>query len=163
MAIRIFVTGGTIDSVDYKSEEEAPKDASSAIPKLLRDARVSVECNVDVVFFKDSRFVNNSDRGILLQKCRECKEERIVVTHGSITMADTAAHLGNAKLEKTVVLMGAITPAKKENSDAQFNIGFAIAAVQFLPKGVYIAMNGRVFAWNNVRKNIKTGYFEETK
>ncbi|MFO7729958.1 MAG: asparaginase domain-containing protein, partial [Spirochaetia bacterium] len=87
-------------------------------------------------------------------------EERIIVTHGTDTMAETAQVLGAAGLKKTVVLTGAMVPYAVQHSDAVFNFGFSVAAVQLLPTGVYVAMNGRVFAWDEVRKNRAEGRFE---
>ncbi|VVB58383.1 Uncharacterised protein [Candidatus Anstonella stagnisolia] len=160
MKIKIFITGGTIDSLEYENPKTAPKKQESAIPSLLKQARVSLDYTTEIVFFKDSKFVDEADREILLKKCIECPEEKIVITHGTMTMEQTAKYLGNKKIPKTIVFVGAAIPAKKENSDAQFNVGTALAAVQLLPNGVYACMNGRIFSGDNVRKNLKTGFFE---
>ena len=163
MAIQIFTTGGTIDDLEYESEDSAPKDQQSMIPHLLKKSRISLDCNVEEVCFKDSKFLNNNDRELLLQKCKSCSGEKIVVTHGTMTMPITAKYLGSQKLAKTIVLLGAAIPGNKENSDALFNIGLALASVQLLPHGVYITMNGKIFSWNNVKKNLDTGFFEIEK
>ncbi len=163
MAIRVFVTGGTLDGFDYARESDAPKRKSSKVQALLRDARISADYAVTTLFLKDSRFITHADLETIATACGKCKEGRILITHGSFTMAATAKFLAGKKLGKTIVATGAITPAAKSASDAKFNIGFAFAAVQSLPKGVYVAMNGRVFHASNVRKNLRTGYFEKEK
>jgi L-asparaginase len=110
---------------------------------------------------KDSKFVTDEDREIILKRCRECKEEKIVITHGTMTMPLTAKYLGEKSLAKTIVLLGSAIPANEENSDALFNLGAALTAVQLLPAGVYLTMNGKVFSWENVKKNLETGFFEK--
>ena len=163
MAMRIFVTGGTIDGLDYSSGQHAPKRRASRVPEILRNARVIRDYRVSVLMLKDSKFITEKDRGLIAESCRSCEEKRILITHGSMTMAATAKFLAKKRLGKTIVLFGSITPMTKRRSDSHFNTGFAFAAVQFLPPGVYIAMNGRVFPANNVRKNLGTQYFEEEK
>lgn len=163
MAIKVFIMGGTIDDLEYNSEDKAPKNQKSIIPDLLKKSRISLDYDVEEVCFKDSRFINDSDRELLLKKCNECLEERIVVTHGTMTMPITAKYLGEHKLSKTIVLLGAAIPGNKENSDALFNIGLAFASVQLLPYGVYVTMNSKIFSWNNVKKNLDTGFFEKEK
>jgi len=163
MKIKVFVTGGTIDDLDYDAESKAPKNQKTIIPDLLKKSRISLDYEVDEVCFKDSRFLDNNDRKLLLKKCEECQEQKIVVTHGTMTMPVTAKYLGEHKLEKTIVLLGAAIPGNKENSDALFNIGLAFASAQFLPHGVYVTMNGKIFSWDNVKKNLDTGYFEIEK
>ncbi len=159
MAIKILITGGTIDDLEYDSEANAPKNQKSLIPDLLKRARISAGHAIEQVCFKDSRLVNDSDRKLLLEKCKGCPEEEIIVTHGTVTMPITAKYLGEAKLPKTIVLLGAAIPGNMENSDALFNIGAAFAAVQLLPHGVYVGMNGKIFLWDNVKKELGTGYF----
>lgn len=163
MKIKVLITGGTIDGLDYCYEKKAPKKFNSYIPKILEQARLSLDYDVETLFFKDSKFVTDKDRKIILEKCKSCKENKILITHGTMTMPLTAKFLGKHKLNKTIVLVGSAMPAKKENSDAKFNLGFALATVQILPNGIYIAMNGNLFLWNNVRKNLKTGFFEKEK
>lgn len=157
MAIRVFVTGGTIEGLDNESK---PK-GKSIIPKLLKEMRVSAECKVEVLMLKDSRLLTEADKELIFEKCRDCKEKQILITHGTWTMPMTAKYLGKNKLPKTIVLVGSMVPAKKKGTDALFNLGFALGAVQALPSGVYIAMNGRIFSWKNVRKNPKKGIFEK--
>ena len=158
--IRVLVTGGTIDDIDYGSAGDAPESHESLIPGLLKRARVGAEYTVEVLMARDSRFVTDEDRELILERCMECAEERILITHGTFTMPDTAKFLGKRDIEKTIVLFGSAIPANKEGSDALFNLGAALMAVQLLPAGVYVIMNGRAFSWDNVRKNLETGYFE---
>ena len=98
---------------------------------------------------------------IILENCEKCNDEKIIITHGTDTMEQTAQVIGKAINDKTIVLTGAMIPYKFGSSDGLFNLGSALAFVETLPHGVYIAMNGRFFNWNNVRKNKKTGEFEE--
>ena len=160
MTIKLLITGGTIDNLQYNSENKSPKNQESLIPSMLKQSRITAEYSVEKIFFKDSKFINDKDRELILKKCIKCKEDRIIITHGTMTMSKTAEFLGNKKLNKTIVLTGSSLPANKPNSDALFNLGFAFAAVNFLPAEVYIAMNGKIFLWNNARKNMKTGHFE---
>ncbi|MBI2576253.1 asparaginase [Candidatus Woesearchaeota archaeon] len=160
MAIKVFITGGTIDNLDYDTEGEAPKDQKTIIPNLLKRSKISFGYDIEMVCFKDSRFLDDHDRELLLKKCKGCPEEKIIVTHGTMTMPTTAQFLGRNKLPKTIVLAGSAIPGNKPNSDALFNLGFAFGAVQVLPPGVYVAMNGKIFLWNNVKKNLDTGFFE---
>ena len=163
MKIKIFITGGTIDNLEYVSADKAPKNFKSLIPKLLKQSRCTIPCSVDVLISKDSRFLTDYDRKYILNKCRKCKEDKIIITHGTFSTPLTAKYLGKNNIGKTIVLVGSAIPANKEKSDALFNLGFALAAVQLLPKGVYVAMNGKIFPWNNVMKNLKTGFFEKEK
>ena len=163
MAIKVLITGGTIDNLEYDSEDKVPKNQKTIIPDLLKKSKISLDYDVEEVCFKDSRFVNDSDRKVLLKKCKECPEDKIVITHGTMTMPLTSKYLGKNKLSKTIVLLGSAIPGNKENSDALFNIGLAFASVQLLPHGVYVTMNGKIFLWNNVKKNLDTGYFETEK
>jgi len=159
--IKILITGGTIDNLDYEKEEDAPSNHESLIPPLLEQARISLEYSYEILIQKDSRVMKEADREIILDKINSLTEERIIITHGTYTMPGTAKYLGKEKLNKTIILFGAHIPANKENSDAFFNMGTALLAVQLLPKGVYILMNGKVFNWNNVKKDFPTGYFKE--
>lgn len=159
--IKILITGGTIDDLEYEKEEDAPQNHQSLTPNLLKQSRITAEYDVEVLMQKDSRFITNEDRKIILEKCKSCTEEKIIVTHGTATMPETAKFLGRANIGKTIVLFGSAIPANKENSDTLYNLGSAFIAVQLLSAGVYIVMNGKVFAWDNVKKNFFTGYFEE--
>ena len=163
MKIKIFVTGGTIDNLDYTSKTKAPKKQKSLIPDLLEQSRITADYSVEKVLFKDSKFISDKDRRLIFKKCKKCKENKIIITHGTTTMTITSKFLGKSGLGKTIVLVGSAVPANKYKSDALFNLGFAFAAVQVLPKGTYIAMNGKIFSWKNVRKHLKTGFFEKEK
>lgn len=161
MKIKVFITGGTIDDLDYEKEEDAPQNHQPLIPELLEQARVTPEYETELLMQKDSRVITEKDRELILEKCKASNEERIIITHGTYTMPGTAKYLGKVSLDKTIVLFGAHIPANKPNSDALFNLGTAFIAVQLLPKGVYVLMNGKVFTWDNVRKDFPTGYFKE--
>lgn len=159
--IKILVTGGTIDDLDYKREEDAPQSHPSLIPDLLKQSRITPEHDFEVLMQKDSRVITDKDRELILEKCKSSDEERIIITHGTYTMPGTAKYLGKADLDKTIILFGAHIPANREKSDALFNLGAAFIAVQLLPVGVYVLMNGKVFTWDNVKKDFPTGYFKE--
>jgi L-asparaginase len=107
--------------------------------------------------------MSDSDRALILNHCEQCEEKRILITHGTDTMEITARLLGEANLDRTIVLTGAMVPYKFGSSDGLFNLGSALAFVQSLPAGVYVAMNGRCFSWDNVRKNKASGVFEELR
>jgi len=162
-SIRIIITGGTIDDLEYDSIDNAPKEHKSFIPDLLKQSRITSDYQVEEFLQKDSRFITDKDRGGLVKKCKECKEKMILITHGTATMSDTARYLGKENLEKTIILFGSAIPANKKNSDALFNLGTAFSAVQLLPKGVYVVMNGSMFTWDNVKKNFDKGVFETSR
>lgn len=161
--VRLFITGGSIDDIDYEKEDDAPIDKASYIPVLLRKSRVRLPYEYEILIQKDSRFITDQDRQLILDKCRECEEDKIIITHGSYTMAQTAKLLGPQHLPKTIVLFGSIIPVNKPESDALFNLGGAFMAVQTLPNGVYIVSNGKVFNWDNVQKDLRTAFFEEER
>jgi len=159
MAIRILITGGTFDKVyDEINGNLFFKDTH--VPEMLRLGRCRAEVEIRTVMMVDSLAMSDADRRIILENCRQCPEERIVITHGTDTMADTARVLGEQITDKTVVLTGAMIPYAFGSSDGLFNLGSAISFSQALPHGVYIAMNGRCFPWHNVRKNKQLGVFE---
>ena len=158
--IRIFVTGGTFDKTyNELTGELFFKD--SHLPEMLKLGRSNLEVQVRTLMMIDSLHMTDDDRQIVLRQCRSAPERRIVITHGTDTMVETAGVLARGIARKTVVLTGAMIPYKFGSSDGLFNLGSALAFVQTLPAGVYVAMNGRYFAWNRVRKNRKTGMFEE--
>lgn len=158
--IRIFVTGGTFDKeYNYITGKLYFKDTH--LREMLQRGRSTLDTRVQTLMMLDSLEMNTEDRELILLNCRRCEEKMIVLTHGTDTMPDTAAFIANAKLPKTILLTGAMIPYQFGNSsDGFFNLGAALAYVQCLPPGVYIAMNGRVFDWNNVKKNRTTGLFE---
>jgi len=131
------------------------------LPEILKRARVSIPVQVELNQLIDSLYMQDENRRSVLEACTRAAERRIIITHGTDTMAETARLIGTAKLDKTIVLTGAMIPYKILDSDALFNFGTAFSAVQLLPSGVYIAMNGRIFDWDRVRKNKAQGIFEE--
>jgi L-asparaginase len=158
--IQIFTTGGTIDKVYFDANSEF-EVGHSLLPELLSESNIHEGYRLRELMRKDSLEMNDEDRQRVLTAARECDCARIVITHGTDTMADTAAVLASLK-DKTIVLTGAMQPARMRRTDAVFNVGFAWAAVQLLPPGVYIAMNGEVFEAGAVRKNLQAQRFERT-
>ncbi len=159
--IRIFVTGGTFDK-EYDERNGALFFQDTHVPEMLRLGRCLLDIDVRTLMMIDSLEMTEDDRRIIAEHCRNAPESRIVITHGTDTMVETAAHLGREIRDKTIVLTGAMVPYKFGSSDGMFNLGSALAFVQTLPPGVYVAMNGRVFGWNAVRKNRDKGIFEAT-
>jgi L-asparaginase len=160
MCIRIFVTGGTFDK-EYDELTGSLFFKDTHLHEMLKLGRC--KCNVEIrtLMMIDSLKMVDEDRKIILDNCKKAAEDRIVITHGTDTMVETAKVLAAGIKNKTIVLTGAMIPYKFGSSDGLFNLGSAIAFAQTLPKGVYISMNGRYFLWNNVRKNKKIGMFEE--
>lgn len=128
--------------------------------EMLRLGRSRVDVTVRTLMMIDSLEMTDADRELIVSNCRQCDESRIVVTHGTDTMVQTAGVLADAGLDKTIVLTGAMIPYAFGSSDGLFNLGSALSFAQVLPPGVYVAMNGTAFAWDQVRKNTRTGYFE---
>lgn len=160
MAIRILVTGGTFDK-DYNERTGQLFFKDTHLAEMLRLGRSRVEITIRTVMMIDSLEMTDVDRALIVQNCLQAKEERIVITHGTDTMTETAAALALAVTGKTVVLTGAMIPYAFGSSDGLFNLGSALSFVQVLPAGVYLAMNGKCFAWDRVRKNRDRGEFEE--
>ena len=160
MAIKILVTGGTFDK-EYDEIAGKLYFKHTHVPEILQLGRSNLPIEICTLMMIDSLEMTAADRNRIVQHCCDCSEERIVVTHGTDTMEITAQELGRAGLNKTIVLTGAMVPYKFGSSDGLFNLGSALAFVQSLPKGVYVAMNGRCFDWNNVKKNKASGIFEE--
>lgn len=159
MAVRILVTGGTFDKeYDMLTGDLFFKDTH--IKEILDLGRSLVDVRVNTLMMVDSLEMTTEDRDIILNHCKRCKEEKIVITHGTDTMQETAKLLGEANLKKTIVLTGAMIPYKFGSSDGLFNLGSSLGFVQSLPHGVYVSMNGMHFNWQNVRKNKKLGVFE---
>lgn len=157
--IRILVTGGTFDK-EYNELDGTLYFQHTHVPEMLSLGRCLAEVAVETLMMIDSLEMTGEHRRRIAGRCREAPEPRIIITHGTDTMVETAAHLGREGLAKTIVLTGAMVPYKFGSSDGMFNLGSALAFVQTLPAGVYIAMNGRVFPWNAVRKNRRLGIFE---
>ncbi len=159
MAIRLFITGGTFDK-DYDEINGKLFFKDTHIRQMLNLGRCRVDVMVRTLMMVDSLEMTESDRHIILENCLKAKEDRIVITHGTDTMSETAKVLGSAIKNKTVVLTGAMVPYAFGSSDGLFNLGSALSFAQSLPPGVYIAMNGYFFHWDNVRKNRSAGIFE---
>ncbi len=160
--VRIIVTGGTFDK-HYDEIKGELTFTETHVPEVLRRARVSIPVEVELNQLIDSLFMQDENRRSVLELCARAPESRIIITHGTDTMTQTAELLGGAGIDKTIVITGAMIPYKILDSDALFNFGTAFAAVQLLPSGVYISMNGRIFSWNDVRKNKSKGVFEEVR
>lgn len=158
--IRVIVTGGTFDK-HYDEIKGELTFRESHLPEILKRARVKVPVTVELNQLIDSLQMQDDNRRSVLASCRNAKEDLIVITHGTDTMTTTASLLGRERLSKTIVLTGAMIPYQVQDSDALFNFGAAFSAVQLLPYGVYIVMNGMVFPWERVRKNRALGVFEE--
>ncbi len=154
------MTGGTFDKeYDEITGELYFKDTH--MREILELGRSRLGVKIKTLMLIDSLDMTDSDRSLILEHCKSADEDHIVVTHGTDTMTMTAKVLAEAKLEKTIVLTGAMIPYKFGSSDGLFNVGGALAYAQALPKGVYVAMNGRYFNWDEVQKNKTTGVFEE--
>ncbi len=160
MPLHVLTTGGTIDKVyfDARSDYEV---GDPQLVDILRDVGVAAEVEVETLMRKDSLDLTDADRALIAERVRATAARRVLITHGTDTMAATARALGDAA-GKTVVLVGSLSPARFKGSDAEFNIGFALAAVQTLPPGVWVAMNGLVFPADSVKKNREANRFEGT-
>lgn len=162
MGIRIFITGGTFDK-EYNELTGQLFFNDSHLPEMLDLGRNLAPVDVRTLMMVDSLEMTDDDRELIAEHCRKSKEDKIIITHGTDTMAETAKLLSQKITDKTVVLTGAMIPYKFGSSDGLFNLGSAMAFVQTLPHGVWVAMNGRCFSGDNVRKNKETGVFEEVK
>ena len=160
--IKIFVTGGTFDK-DYDEKNGKLYFKDTHMSEILNLGRSKVEVNIETLMMIDSLDMKETDRRLIVDSCEATNEKNIIVTHGTDTMTETAKKIGEKNLQKTIVLTGAMIPYKFGTSDGLFNIASALAYVQTLSNGVYVAMNGRVFSHDNVIKNKKTGVFEEIK
>ncbi|HOW84784.1 MAG TPA: asparaginase domain-containing protein [Candidatus Aminicenantes bacterium] len=160
--IRILVTGGTFDK-EYDELSGNLFFQDTHVGEMLRLGRSGLKVEVRTLMMVDSLDMSDADRTSILENCRTAPHERILITHGTDRMEVTARLLGQSNLDKTVVLTGAMIPYKFGSSDGLFNLGAALAFVQVLPHGVYVAMNGRALPWDKVRKNRKTGMFEEVE
>ena len=161
MTIKIFITGGTFDK-EYDEITGKLFFKDTHLPEMLKLARCKLKVNITALMMVDSLNMTDSDRIIILENCKKAKESKILITHGTDKMVETAKALANSIQDKTIVLTGAMIPYKFGSSDGLFNLGSSLAFVQILPPGIYISMNGKYFHWNNVKKNKQTGEFEET-
>ena len=162
MAIRIFITGGTFDK-EYNELNGQLYFKDSHLGDLLAMGRSRVPVAIRTLMMVDSLEMTDEDRKLIIHQCNHCDETQIVITHGTDTMTVTAKALAQNVPGKTIILTGAMIPIKFGSSDGLFNLGSALAFAQSLPAGVYVAMNGRYFNWDNVWKNKQTGIFEEVK
>jgi L-asparaginase len=163
-ALQVFVTGGTFDK-EYNYITGQLTFSETHLHQMIKLGRCSLDVNITTLMMKDSLDMLEEDRLTIADACKKSASSHIVVTHGTDTMVETASFLANAGIDnKTIVLTGALVPYTfGTSSDGFFNLGAALAFAQVIPSGVYIAMNGRFFSWNNVRKNYNTGFFEELK
>lgn len=160
MQIRLFITGGTFDK-EYNELNGKLYFEDTHVPEMLELGRCKLDVNIRTLMMIDSLEMSDDDRDIIAHNCVQCDEDKIVITHGTDTMVETAKILAEKITDKVVILTGAMIPYKFGSSDGLFNLGSALAFVQTLPNGIYISMNGKFFNWNNVRKNKELGLFEE--
>ncbi len=160
MAIMVFVTGGTFDK-EYDEIKGELYFKDTHLPEMFNRGRSSLDVRIRTLMMIDSLEMTDGDRDVIIQQCKRCEENRIIITHGTDTMVKTAIALEKEGIKKTIVLTGAMIPNKFGSSDGFFNLGSALAFVQTLQPGVYIAMHGKYFSAGKVAKNKQTGYFEE--
>jgi len=160
MVIQILVTGGTFDK-EYDERAGSLVFKDTHIQEVLRLGRCRLDVDVRTLMMMDSLEMTEVERDLVVENCRRCRQDRIIITHGTDSMELTARALGRAITNKTIVLTGAMVPYKFGSSDGLFNLGSALAFAQALPPGVYVAMNGKCFSWERVQKNRATGEFEE--
>ncbi|TDO27976.1 asparaginase domain-containing protein [Sediminibacterium goheungense] len=158
--IRIFATGGTFDK-EYNMLTGELFFKDTHLDELLQKGRCMAPATIETLMMIDSLEMNNQHRNTIAEHCRNCEEDKIIITHGTDTMTETASFLAERFTNKTIVLTGAMIPIKFGSSDGLFNLGCAIAFVQTLTPGVYVAMNGRIFKAGTVWKNKESGLFEE--
>lgn len=159
MSIKIIATGGTIDKIYFDAKSSFQVGDPTA-PMVLEEANIAVDYEVQSLLRKDSLEMTDADRALIRHAVEASEQERIVITHGTDTMIQTGRALASIP-GKTIVLTGSMQPARLRFTDAIFNIGFALAAVQTLPAGVYIGMNGRIFDPWKAHKNVPMNRFEE--
>lgn len=158
--IRIFITGGTFDK-EYNEIEGKLYFKNTHMDQMLDLGRCNLNFDIRTLMMIDSLEMTDNDRDIIVNSCLRSSSDKILITHGTDTMVKTANYIADRIKEKTIVLTGAMIPYKFGSSDGLFNLGSALAFVQSLKPGVYIAMNGKYFKHNKVVKNKKTGFFEE--
>jgi L-asparaginase len=159
MSVRVFVTGGTFDK-EYDELSGKLYFRNTHVDEMLRLGRCGLDVDVETLMMVDSLEMTEVQRALIVDACRQCRENHIVITHGTDTMVETARAIADGVRDKTVVLTGAMVPYAFGSSDGLFNLGSALSFVQSLPTGVYIAMNGKSFPWDDVRKNREAGVFE---
>lgn len=157
--IQVFITGGTFDK-EYNELNGALYFKETHVQEMLEKGRSRLDLQTETLFMKDSLEFTDLDREKIQAACTAATSNRILITHGTDTMTQTAEYLANRIQDKTIVLTGAMIPYKFGSSDGMFNLGSALAFVQLLPPGVYISMNGKIFLAGHVRKNLARGEFE---
>ena len=162
MSVRVFVTGGTFDK-EYDELTGSLYFQKTHVDEMLRRGRCGLDVDVETLMMVDSLEMTDEQRATIVRACIECDEDQIVITHGTDTMVETARAIADGVSKKTVVLTGAMVPYAFGSSDGLFNLGSALSFVQALPAGVYIAMNGKSFPWDDVRKNREAGVFERLR
>ena len=158
--IKLIITGGTLDK-HYNELNGELYFPATHLPTMLKQARCSVELDMQQLMLKDSLEMNEADRELIKQACVASVIKQIIITHGTDTMVDTARHLATIDHDKTIVLVGAMIPYTINHSGALFNLGCAVTAVQLLSAGIYITMNGKVFDWDKVSKDKQAGEFKD--
>jgi len=161
VSLRVFVTGGTFDK-EYDELTGTLRFNTTHLPEMLRRGRCMLDVEIEVLMMLDSLEMTAAHRQRIVAACRVATEPRLVITHGTDTMVETAQLLQEAAMDKTIVLTGAMVPYAFGSSDGLFNLGSALSFAQTLPAGVYVAMNGRCFPADRVRKNREVGVFEES-
>ena len=159
MNIKVFITGGTFDK-EYNELTGELFLKETHLNEMLRLGRSNLNLDITTLMMIDSLDMKDEHRELIAEACKQAPHDKIIITHGTDTMAVTAKFLADTIKEKTIVLTGAMVPYKFGSSDGLFNLGSSLAFVQTLPHGVYVAMNGKYFEGNNVRKNKSTGEFE---
>jgi L-asparaginase len=160
MSLRILVTGGTFDK-EYDEINGKLDFEETHVPEMLKLGRSTLTIEVHTIMMIDSLDMTNEHRTTIVDSIKNVPETQIVITHGTDTMAETAAFIAKEHIDKTIVITGAMIPYKFGSSDGFFNLGSSIAFAQMLPHGVYVVMNGRYYHWDNVKKNKQTGLFQE--
>ena len=159
MSVKIFITGGTFDK-EYDEINGKLFFKDTHMREMLDLGRSKIDVNIRTLMMVDSLEMSKEDRNLIVENCKNAEEQQIIITHGTDTITETGRMLAEANIEKTIVLTGAMIPYKFGSSDGLFNLGSALGFVQSLPKGIYIAMNGRCFNYDKVRKDKETGIFE---
>ena len=162
MSIKIFVTGGTFDK-EYNELTGGLFFKNTHLREMLDRGRCGLDVQIRTIMMVDSLEMSDQDRLLIVENCRKSTDEQIIITHGTDTMVETAKLLAQYINDKTIILTGAMIPFAFGSSDGLFNLGSALSFVQALPPGVYIAMNGKYFNWDNVQKNREEGRFEKIK
>ena len=158
--IKLFATGGTFDK-EYDEIHGKLYFKNTHMFEILKLGRCKLQVDIETLMMIDSLEMSNSERNYIVKKCKQEAKTRIVITHGTDTMVETAKLIAKSIHDKTIVLTGAMIPYNFGSSDGLFNLGSALSFAQSLPIGVYISMNGQVFNWDNVQKNKEIGIFEE--